>query len=107
MNGSSKVLINTLSNQFEFNASGLEKIIRWLLDDSYKLHIDKISEKYRKFIAKIINYHNQFFAYEDMVEVNFEEFKNYAYRIGNSREILFVDIILSVLKKRYLILALN
>lgn len=100
MNGSAKVLINTLSNQFEFNASGLEKIIRWLIDDSYKLQIDEISEKYRKYIVRIINYHNQFFNYEELEQVNFEEFKNYAYKIGNSREILFSDIILSVLKKK-------
>lgn len=107
MNGSARVLINTLSNQFEFNASGLEKIIRWLIDDSYKLQIDEISEKYRKYIVRIINYHNQFFDYEELEQVNFEEFKNYAYKIGNSREILFADIILSVLKKRYLIPVLN
>lgn len=100
MNGSARVLVNTLSNQFEFNASGLEKIIRWLIDDRYKLQIDEISEKYRKYIVRIINYHNQFFDYEELEQVNFEEFKNYAYKIGNSREILFADIILSVLKKK-------
>lgn len=100
MNGSSKVLINTISNNFEFNASGLEKIIRWLIDDNYKIHINKIDDKYRKYAEKIINIHNQFFSYNKLEKNNFEEFKKYAYKTGDSRELLFTDIILAILKKK-------
>lgn len=46
MNGSSKVLIDSISEQFDFNASGLEKIIIWLLDDKSKFWINDISEEY-------------------------------------------------------------
>lgn len=100
MNGSSKVLINTISNKFEFNASGLEKVIIWLIDDNYKFHINEISKQYRKFIVSIINFHNRFFAYDELEKVDFKEFKIYVYKTGNSREVLFVDLILSILKKK-------
>lgn len=100
MNGSSKVLISTISNGYEFNASGLEKIITWLLDDNYKLMIEEINEKYKKYVVKVINFNNQFFACEEPETVNFEEFKKFAYLTGNPREVLFTDIILAILKKK-------
>lgn len=107
MNGSSKVLIDTISDQFDFNASGLEKIIIWLLDDKRKFWINDISEEYRKYIIEIINYHNKFFAYEELGPNNFEIFKDYSYKFGTPREILFTDIILSIMKKKTLNSCLN
>lgn len=103
MNGSSKVLIGLISDEFNFNASGLEKIIRLLLDDKYKFYIKDIDEKYRTYISKIINLHNQFFGCTTDEQIDFKELKElkeFTYKSGSNREILFVDIILAILKKK-------
>lgn len=102
MNGSSKVMMSIMPDltNFEFSASGLEKVIMWMLDTDYKFDINSIDEKYRNYIIQLINYHNVFFACENPKEVEFDEFKRYVYRYGNDREILFIDIILAILKKK-------
>lgn len=101
MNGSSKVMMSIMPDlkNFEFSASGLEKVIMWMLDNDYKFDINSIDEKYRKYIKQLVNYHNVFFACENPKKVDFDEFKSYVYRYGNDREILFIDIILAILKK--------
>ena len=102
MNGSSKVMMSIMPDltNFEFYASGLEKIIMWMLDTDYKFDINSIDEKYRNYIIQLVNYHNIFFACRNPKEVEFDEFKSYVYRYGNDREILFIDIILAILKKK-------
>ena len=102
MNGSSKVMMSIMPDltNFEFYASGLEKIIMWMLDTGYKFDINSIDEKYREYIIQLINYHNVFFDCGNPKEVKFDEFKRYVYRYGNDREILFIDIILAILKKK-------
>ena len=102
MNGSSKVMMSIMPDltNFEFSASGLEKIIMWMLDTDYKFDINSIDEKYRNYIIQLVNYHNIFFACRNPKEVEFDEFKSYVYRYGNDREILFIDIILAILKKK-------
>ena len=85
---------------FEFSASGLEKVIMWMLDTDYKFDINSIDEKYRNYIIQLVNYHNVFFACGNPKEVEFDEFKRYVYRYGNDRETLFIDIILAILKKK-------
>lgn len=102
MNGSSKVMMSIMPDleNFEFSASGLEKVIMWMLDTDYKFDINNIDEKYRNYIMQLVNYHNVFFACENPKEVEFDEFKSYVYRYGNDREILFIDIILAILKKK-------
>lgn len=102
MNGSSKVMMSTMSKQSDFNfyASGLEKLIMWLLNNDIKFDIRDIDEKYRGYSISIVDYHNSFFECTNPAEYNFEEFRNFVYNIGNDREILFVDIILAILKKK-------
>ena len=102
MNGSSKVMISIMPDltNFEFYASGLEKVIMWMLDTDYKFDINSIDEKYREYIIQLINYHDVFFACGNPKEMEFDEFKRYIYRYGNDREILFIDIILAILKKK-------
>ena len=102
MNGSSKVMMSIMPDltNFEFSASGLEKVMMRMLDTDYKFDINSIDEKYRKYIIQLVNYHNEFFACENPKEVEFDEFKSYVYRYGNDREILFIDIILAILKKK-------
>lgn len=102
MNGSSKVMMSIMPDltNFEFSASGLEKVIMWMLDTDYKFDINSIDEKYRNYIIQLVNYHNVFFACGNPKGVEFDEFKRYVYRYGNDREILFIDIILAILKKK-------
>lgn len=102
MNGSSKVMMSIMPDltNFEFSASGLEKVIMWMLDTYYKFDINSIDEKYRNYIIQLVNYHNVFFACGNPKEVEFDEFKRYVYRYGNDRETLFIDIILAILKKK-------
>lgn len=110
MNGSSKVLIGMISEEFNFNASGLEKFIRFLLDDKYKFYIAYIDEKYRTYIAKLINFHNQFFDCTKIEQIDFKELnelKEFTYKSGSNREILFIDIILAIMKKKIINSCLN
>lgn len=102
MNGSSKVMMSIMPNltNFEFSASGLEKVIMWLLCTDYKFDITSIDKKYRNYIIQLVNYHNVFFACENPKEMEFDDFKSYVYCYGNNREILFIDIILAILKKK-------
>ena len=110
MNGSSKVLIGMISDEFNFNASGLEKFIRFLLDVKYKFYIAYIDEKYRTYIAKLINFHNQFFGCTKIEQIDFKELnelKEFTYKSGSNREILFIDIILAIMKKKIINSCLN
>lgn len=107
MNGSSKVLIEMMSERYNFNVSGLEKIIRWLLDDKYKFYIEEIDEKYRSYVAQLINIHNQFFSCEKIETINVGKIKEFTYKLGNDREILFMDIALAILKKKMVNSCLN
>ncbi len=102
MNGSSKVMMSIMPDlaNFEFSASGLEKVIMWMLDNNYEFDIDSIDEKYRSDITQLVNYHKMFFDCEKPVEVEFDKFRSYVYQLGNDREILFIDIILAILKKK-------
>ena len=102
MNGSSRVMISIMRNLniFELSASGLEKVIIWLLDDNYKFDDSDIDAKYRSHIIQLINYHNKFFDSEKLEKAQFEEFRKNVYNFGNDREILFTDIILAILKKK-------
>ena len=102
MNGSSKVMMSIMPDltYFEFSASGLEKVIMWMLDTDYKFDINSIDEKYRNYTIQLVNYYNVFFACGNPKEVEFGEFKGYVYRYGNDRETLFIDIILAILKKK-------
>lgn len=102
MNGSSKVMMSIMPDltNFDFSASGLEKVIMWMLDTDYKFDINSIDEKYRNYIIQLVKYHNVFFACGNPEEVEFGEFKRYVYRYGNDRETLFIDIILAILKKK-------
>lgn len=102
MNGSSKVMMSIMPDlrEFKFYASGLEKVIMWLLDNNCKFCINDINEKYRSYVMKLVEYHNSFFECRNLNEPKFEKFRSYAYQSGSDREILFTDIILAILKKK-------
>ena len=72
----------------------------WMLDTDYEFDINSIDEKYRNYINQLVNYHNVFFACGNPKRLDFHEFKRYVYRYGNDREILFIDIILAIFKKK-------
>ena len=102
MNGSAKVMINIISDlsNLNFSASGLDKVIIWILDNKYDFDINNIDKKYRSYIMQLVDYHNMFFDCKNPDKPNFDKFRNYVYQFGNDREILFVDIILAILKKK-------
>ena len=81
MNGSSKVMMNSMScsSGFEFSASGLENVITWLLDDINTIDFNVIDEKYRKYIKELVDYHDMFFRCEDPVEPHFKDFRECVY----------------------------
>ena len=104
MIGSSKVMISIMPmpdiSNFEFHASGLENIIMWLLDNNYELDINKIDEKFKSYIKELVNYYNSFFECKNIEEFEYNKLRRYTYTHGNDREILFMDIILAILKKK-------
>ena len=102
MNGSSKVMMGIMPDlrDFKFYASGLEKVIMWILDNNYKFCINDINEKYRSYIMELIEFHNSFFKCKNPDEPKFENFRSCAYQSGSDREILFTDIILAISKKK-------
>lgn len=102
MIGSSKVMISIMPDifNFEFHASGLENIIMWLLDNNYELDINKIDEKFKSYIKELVNYYNSFFEFKNIKEFEYDKLRRYTYTHGNDREILFMDIILAILKKK-------
>ncbi|WP_240400377.1 DEAD/DEAH box helicase [Lactobacillus iners] len=102
MNGSSKVMMSIMPDlsNFEFSASGLENVIMLMLDNNHKFDIGNIGEKYRKYIAQLVDYYNMFFDCKNPNNSNFDDFRSYVYKLGNDREILFTDIILAILKKK-------
>lgn len=102
MNGSSKVMMSIMTDlsNFEFSASGLEKVIMWILDSNHKFNINDINEKYRSYIIHLVDYHNMFFNCKNPDKSKFDEFRNHTYQFGNDREILFTDIILAIIKKK-------
>ncbi len=104
MIGSSKVMISIIPmpdiSNFEFHASGLENIIMWLLDNNYKFDINEIDEKFKSYIKELVNYYNSFFECKNIEEFEYDNLRRYTYTYGNDREILFMDIILAILKKK-------
>lgn len=102
MIGSSKVMISIMPDisNFEFYASGLENIIMWLLDNNYKFDINKIDEKFKSYIKELVNYYNSFFECKNIEKFEYNKLRRYTYTYGNDREILFMDIILAILKKK-------
>ena len=100
MNGSAKVMMSVMPdlNSFNFSASGLDKVIIWILDNKHDFDINNIDEKYRSYIMQLVDYHNMFFDCKNPNKPNFDEFRSHVYQLGNDREILFVDIILAILK---------
>ncbi len=102
MNGSAKVMMSIMPDlsNFKFSASGLEKVIMWILDNNHKFDINDIDERYKSYIVNLVDYHNMFFNCENPDKPRFNEFRNCAYQFGSDREMLFTDIILAILKKK-------
>lgn len=102
MNGSSKVMMNIMKkfDDYDFEASNLEKVIIWLLDGEYTFDMSDIDVKYVDYIKQIVKYHDLFFACKNPEKPKLNNFRKFVYSCGNSREILFCDIILAILKKK-------
>ena len=66
----------------------------------YFCNMNGSSKVMMSIMPQLVNYHNVFFACGNSEEMGFDEFKRYVYRYGNNREILFIDIILAILKKK-------
>lgn len=101
MIGSSQVMIKILSEkEFDFQASGLEKVIIWLLDNKKDFEISDVDKKFREYIEKMKDSYRVFFEGEEITFEEFEEVKSYTYKVGTPRELLFIDIILAIFKKK-------
>lgn len=102
MNGSSKVMMSIMQDlcNFEFDASGLENVVMWLLGNNQEFNLDSVAEKYREFIERLVGYHNSFFDCTSSESFDFNEFRKSVYRYGNPTEILLIDIIIAILKKK-------
>lgn len=100
--GSSNVLAMKLDFSPNLGASGLECLLLWLLrgefleplriEGIYSDTISLISQKFASFWRSGQN--------PDVVESACQELRNITYSSGTSRELLFSDVILAIVKKR-------
>jgi POLQ-like helicase len=102
--GSAKVLAKRINNPISnLSGNGLEVLLAWILqndtsspinalDSEFKLQIDSISERLRKFYADGNN--------DDEILKYLQNFKEEIYINGSDRELLLSDIIISIIKKQ-------
>lgn len=101
--GSSNVLIKELDYSIDLNANSLDKLIYWLLNSNYT---DVLSINNSFFNDEIINISDKVKSFFNNGELNhlFEFlnlFRSKVYKLGSYREILFMDIIFSLVKIKY------
>lgn len=106
MPGSSLILINKAqSSKSQLSESGLEEFLDWLLLNQY--HTPYVSDKESEIqedIAKFTDLISRFFGFQDLsaeklLQVS-EDLRVKIYEEGSDRELLIVDVICSIVKKR-------
>lgn len=102
--GSTQVLIKKINiNTLDLCASGMEKILIWLLNGKYNLAIDFVESDFSDQIQKIYDGVKYFFDSGEQSNLVIEACKklsNLAYCKGNDRELFFSDLIYAVCIKK-------
>lgn len=101
--GSSNVLIKELDFNLDLNSESLDILIYWLLKSDYSVQVEVNNSIYKDDIISILEKVKYFFQSGEVGEI-FEELGNFrrkVYEIGSYREILFIDIIFSLIKVKY------
>ncbi|NLY20774.1 MAG: hypothetical protein GXZ08_05790 [Tissierellia bacterium] len=102
MLGSTKVMLDLLNDKIlDISYSGLENTIVDLLNDKKEIDSDKVSKEYKRFITMLNSSRKNYI--ENNIECDFEsmfEFREYVYKYGSDRELLFTDILLAIYKKK-------
>lgn len=101
--GSSNVLIKELDFNLDLNSESLDSLIYWLLKSDYSVQVEINNSIYKDDIILILEKVRYFFQSGEVGEL-FEELGNFrrkVYEIGSYREILFIDIIFSLIKVKY------
>lgn len=102
--GSSLVLAKHLGNDCpDLDCLGLEDLLLWVLQGDLSLHFDGSEKPYGEYIDGISRWLIQFFKngtdQENLFE-NISKLRKATYDNGTPRQLLFSDIICSVIKKR-------
>ena len=102
--GSAKVLSNKLiSNELNLDVNKLDLLLLNFLKNDFSLEIQE--SVYIKFINNIISSGNLFCSngeHSENIFQNLDNLRKYIYKNGTDRELLFIDILCAVVKKKYL-----
>lgn len=102
--GSSYVLINRIEKEsLNLDSSNLEMLLYWLLLGDFTTHVSVIDGLYQEDIYTLCVLLSDFYQNGDGEDAIFfynSEFRNKVYQLGTPRELLLVDIICAVVKKR-------
>ncbi len=104
MIGSSMVLIRKLNFEDDFESSGIAFLIEYLLKgEQNKLDMNLLDGKYQKELIKLVSDYESFLKHNIDVDFTyFENFKKKVYGEGSSRELLLIDALLAIFKKKVL-----
>ncbi|QGM30145.1 DEAD/DEAH box helicase [Bacillus sp. N3536] len=101
--GSSKVLANRINiEMLDLDCSNLDNFLIWLLNGDFTIDLKVTGGTYRE-IKEIANLIKKFFKSgngEQEIYQVLSFLREKAYQNGNSRELLFADVISSIVKKR-------
>lgn len=102
--GSAKVLSNKLiSDELNLDVNKLDLLLLSFLKNDFSIKIQE--SVYIKFINNIISSWNLFCSngeHSENIFQNLDNLRKYIYKNGTDRELLFIDILCAVVKKKYL-----
>lgn len=102
--GSAKVLSNKLiSNELNLDVNKLDLLLLSFLKNDFSIEIQE--SVYITFINNIISSWNLFCSngeHSENIFQNLDNLRKYIYKNGTDRELLFIDILCAVVKKKYL-----
>lgn len=102
--GSAKVLSNKLtSNELNLDVNKLDLLLLSFLKNDFSIKIQE--SVYIKFINNITSSWNLFCSngeHSENIFQNLDNLRKYIYKNGTDRELLFIDILCAVVKKKYL-----
>lgn len=102
--GSSSVLAKLIGNDSpDLDCNGLEKLLLWLLKSEFKTYFKDSAEPFGKYIDQISFGLTMFFkegSNEENLNKLIKELRNKIYMCGTPRELLFIDIIAAVIRKK-------
>jgi len=102
--GSSNVLARHASiRDLSITASGLERVVLWLLQDDFDASVPEVSDSYRHDVELACGYLKNFRRYGELPEFAqalFKDLQKIVYRVGDPFELLFVDTLCAIANKR-------